>query len=190
MTLLARRVSSAVLGDETVVDMTEQGLAPGESEQLVYVLENRFGPHLEAATYAVREAERALGEARARLESAERTAAGAAYTSDPLPFMREGVTEEVEGLGRKTTEKKVRTSYRFLLDRAVELAAAELRRFEDDRAAADREGRDGVEACRAEVDRAEEVLTAAREMLERVRAAEASARQGLAVLLDKLRGEA
>lgn len=167
--------------------MTEQGLAPGESEQLVYVLETRFAPHLEAATAAVREAERALGEASQRLASAEHSAASAAYTSDPLPFMREGVAEEVEGLERKTTEKKVRTSYRFLVDRSVELAAAELRRFEEDEAAAEQERREGVEACRAAVARAEESLAAARQMQERVQDAERSARQGLEVLLDKLR---
>ena len=166
--------------------MTEQGLGQGESEQLVYTLETRFGPHLEAATSAVREAERALHEAQARLADAEHAAQHTPYTSDPLPFMREGVAEEVEGLERKTNEKKVRTSYRFLLDRSVDLAAAEVQRFHDDQGAAARERQDGVDACREELRRATEALEAARAMEARVRHAEESARQGLRVLIDKL----
>src|SRR5690606_25952620 len=107
------------------------------------------------------------------------------YTSDPLPFMRESVSEEVEALGRKTTPKKVRTSYRFLLDRAVELAAAEVQTFHDDRAAERQHREGGVEACQEAVGRAAEAVEAAREMQERVREAERSARRGLAVMVDK-----
>lgn len=166
--------------------MSEVGLAAGEQEQLVYALDSRFGPHLEAATAAVREAERGLAEARERLERAEHAATSAAYTSDPLTFMRQGVEEEVEGLGRKTTEKKVRASYRFLLDRSVELAAAEVRRFHDDQASARRQEQEGVEACREAERRAVETLDAAHAMQERVRRAEQAARQGLGTLVGKL----
>lgn len=166
--------------------MTEVGLAAGDQEQLVHALDSRFAPHLEAATAAVRETERALAEARDRMERAERAATDASYTSDPLTFMRQGVDEEVEGLERKTTEKKVRASYRFLLDRAVELAAAEVQRFHDDEAAARRHEREGVEACREAVRRAEQTLEAARAMQDRVRRAEQAARQGLGTLVGKL----
>lgn len=161
-------------------------LAAGEPEQLTYVLESRLAPHLEAASAAVRDAERTVEQARERVADAERAQARSAYTSDPLPFMRQGVQEEVEGLERKTTEKKVRTSYRFLLDRSVDLAAAEVQRFHDDRSAAARQREDGLEARREAERRAEEALGAARSMQERVLAAEQAARQGLAVLVDKL----
>ncbi|MGO0576043.1 hypothetical protein [Ornithinimicrobium panacihumi] len=162
------------------------GLAPGEREQLVYALENRFAPHLEAAAAAVREAEQSVDKARAALAEAERRAGSAAYTSDPRVFMRQGVAEEVDGLERKTNEKRLRVGYRFLLDRAVDLAGAEVTGFHDDLAAAERERTAGVEACREAEERAVRDLAAARAMQERVEAAERSARQGLALLVDKL----
>lgn len=166
--------------------MSEQGLAQGEQEQLVYALETRFAPHVEAAATAVRQAERELAEAQERLAAAEHAAANERYTSDPRPFMRDALDEEVEGLGRKTTGKKIRASYRFLLDRAVELAAAEVTGFEEDRAADLAERTDGVRACRDAVQRATEVLESTQELQERVQAAERSARQGLGVMVDKL----
>jgi hypothetical protein len=173
------------------VEVTEQnrageGLASGEKEQLGYALETRFAPHLEGAAAAVREAERGLAEARERLERAEEAAAEQRYTSDPLVFMRASVTEEVEGMERKTTPKKLRTSYRFLLDRAVELAGAEIQRHHDDLDTARREREDGLAACLAAVIRAEETLAHARAMQERVAFAEQSARRGLGVLVEKL----
>lgn len=174
-------------------DQTQPGggsLAPGEREQLVYTLETRFAPHLESAGAALREAERELDEARERLGRAEQAAARAAYSSDALVFMRQGVEEEVDGLDRKTNEKRVRAGYRFLLDRTVDLAAAEVRGFHDDQDAARREREEGVEACREAVDRAAEGLEEARAMHERVLAAEQAARQGLALMVDKLSGSA
>ncbi len=73
-----------------------------------------------------------------------------------------------------------------LLDRAVELAGAELQRYRDDLAADQREREEGLEASRAAVAMAETVLEEAREMQERVLAAERSARRGLALLVEKL----
>lgn len=162
------------------------GLASGEQEQLVYALEGRFAAPQEAATAAVFEAERALAEAQERLARAEEAAENERYVSSPLPFMRETLTEEVDGLERKTTPKKVRAAYRFLLDRAAELAAAEVQGFQDDRAELERERSDGVAACRDEVDRATAALAAAREVQERVEAAEQAARQGLNMMVSKL----
>lgn len=161
-------------------------LTQGEPEQLVYALETRFAPHVEAAAAAVREAERGLEEAQERLARAERAAEDQPYVSDPRPFMRDALDEEVEGLERKTTGKKVRTAYRFLLDRAAELAAAEVQGFEQDRAADEAERTEGVQACRVAVQRAGEILEQTREMHERVVHAETAARQGLAVMVDKL----
>lgn len=166
-----------------------EGLAAGEQEQLVYALEGRFAAPLETAAAAVREAERGLAEARERLARAEEAAASERYTSSPLPFMRDSLTEEVDGLERKTTPKKVRAAYRFLLDRAAELAAAEVQGFTDDQADLARERADGVDACRAAVERATAELAATREMEERVRAAESAARQGLDVMVAKLSSE-
>lgn len=163
-----------------------EGLAAGEPEDLAYALETRFATHLGAASLMVREAERGLAEARENLARAEHALTQEGYSSDPLTFMRESVREEVEALGRKTTPKKVRTSYRFLLDRAVELAAAEVQGFHDDRAAEQQERDSGVEACLEAVRRAAEALEAARLTQERVRQAQQSARQGLDVLLEKL----
>jgi hypothetical protein len=173
-------------GGEGAGRASGDGLASGEKEQLVYALETRFAPHLEAASAAVRGAERDLAEAQERLDQAQHDAASERYTSDPLVFMRASVTEEVEGMERKTTPKKLRTSYRFLLDRAVELAGAEIQRHHDDLEAARREREGGLEACRAAVVRAEDSLEQARAMRERVVFAERSARQGLGLLVEKL----
>lgn len=163
-------------------------IGPGSSEsasELVFALDTRFAPGLAAAAAAVREAERRLAEARARAEDAAR-AAETPYASDPLVFMRQAVEDEVEALGRKTTEKKLRASYRFLLDRAVELATAEVQRFHDDQAATERERLKGLDACRADEQRAEEALEAAREMHARVRHAERTAQRGLQLMVGKL----
>lgn len=162
------------------------GLEPGEKSRLVHALETRLAVHIEAAAGAVRQAEQDLSEARDRLVRVRLAAANESYRSDPLPFMREGVTEELDGLGRKTTAKKLRAAYRFLLDRSVDLAAGEVQRFHDDATAAQHERHHGLEACVAAERRAVGTLEAARAMQERVQAAEAAARQGLAVLLDKL----
>ncbi|WP_431473453.1 hypothetical protein [Ornithinimicrobium sp. W1665] len=176
-------------GGPPVGSPAADGLAPGEQEQLVYVLETRFAASRDAAAAALREAERELAQARERRERAEHAAAaGAEYTSDPLPFMRQSVDEEVDALERKTTGKKVRASYRFLLDRSVELAAAEVARFHEDRRAVLREAREGLEACRAAEARAAEAVAAARLTDERVRSAEESARRGLGTMLEKLAG--
>lgn len=160
-------------------------LADGELQQLAYGIEVRFAPHLEAAASAVRSAERELAEARERLERAVAAAEQERYRSDPLVFMRELLDEEVEALERKTNPKKLRASFRFLLDRAVELAAGEVQGLRDDREAERREREDGVEACREAERRASETLEATLAMQERVRAAERSARRGLALLEDK-----
>ncbi|MCA1783370.1 MAG: hypothetical protein LC679_14710 [Intrasporangiaceae bacterium] len=172
-------------GDPSV-RQTGEGLAAGEKEQLVYALEARFTTHREAAAAVVREAERDLAEAQEQLEQAERAAADTRYVSDPLVFMRASVNEEVEGLERKTTPKKLRASYRFLLDRAIELAAGEIQRFRDDQDAARRDRERGVEASQAAVLRATETLEEARTMQGRVIAAERSARQGLGMMVEKL----
>jgi len=171
---------------DSAVRQAGEGLAAGEKEQLVYALEARFAAHLEVAAAVVREAERGLAEAQEQLEQAERAVADTRYTSDPLVFMRASVNEEVEGLERKTTPKKLRTSYRFLLDRAVELAAGEIKRFHDDQDAARLERERGVEASQAALLRATESLETARIMQGRVIAAERSARQGLGLLVEKL----
>lgn len=163
-----------------------EGVATGEQSQLSHALETRFAPHVEAAAAAVREAERELTEARERLARAEEKAQDGSYRSDPLVFMRASVDEEVDALDRKTNPKKIRTSYRFLLDRAVELASGEVQGFHDDQTAAQRAREDGLEACREAEQRAVETLEDARAMEERVRAAAESARQGMAIMLEKL----
>src|SRR5690606_29074308 len=119
-------------------------LADGELQQLAYGIETRFAPHVEAAASAVRAAERDLAEARERLERAVAAAEQQRYRSDPLVFMRELLAEEVDGLERKTNPKKLRTSFRFLVDRAVELAAGEVQGFHDEREAVRPPSRPGV----------------------------------------------
>ncbi|WP_256839029.1 hypothetical protein [Ornithinimicrobium faecis] len=163
-----------------------EGLDPGEREQLLYALETRFTDHLEAAATTVREAERALEEAQEQLSQALDEEASRAYQSDSLVFMRGAMDEEVEGLYRKTNPKKVRAAYRFLLDRAVDLAAGEVQGFHDDQAAQLRDRTQGVQASREAEARATEALEAARLMQERVHRAEALARQGLDAMADKL----
>lgn len=167
-------------------DKTAGSLAPGEKDQLIYQLETRMAAPRGAAASAVREAEAGLVNARERLTEAEQAADRARYVSDRLPFMRQSVDEEVETLERVSNEKKVRASYRFLLDRAVELASAEVQRFHDDIADERREREEGLEACRAAVKRAEDNVEAARQMQARVHAAEESARTGLATMVAKL----
>lgn len=162
------------------------GIGRGEREQLVYQLETRMAAHRDAATAAVREAESSLSEARERLAQAEEAALREKYVSDPLPFMRQSVAEEVETLERVSNEKRVRASYRFLLDRAVELAGAEVQGFHDEGVAEQRERHEGLEACRAAEQRAVLTLEAARQMQQRVQAAEDAARRGLATMVDKL----
>lgn len=163
-----------------------EGLEPGEREQLVYALETRFADHLEAAASTVREAERELAEVRERLARAVAAQESSRYQSDPLVFMRASMKEEVEGLERKTTPKKLRAAYRYLVDRAAELAAGEVQGYRSDREAAEHERTLGVAACREAEQRAVEVLAAAEAMQERVRAAEQSARDGLAVMVRKI----
>lgn len=165
-------------------------LDPDERVQLVYALEGRFAPHLEAAASAVREAERELAEVREQLARAIEEEERAGYRSDPLVFMRDGVSEEVEGISRKTTPKKVRTSYRYLLDRAVELAAGEVQGYHDDRKRERQQREQGVQASRVAEERAVAALEEAQQMQERVQAAEAAARQGLDVMAEKLEGPA
>lgn len=162
------------------------GLDTAERDRVVTALETRFAPHLDAAAAAVREAERELAEARERLAKAEEAAATGEYRSDPLVFMRETLSEDVDALERRTNPKKVRAAFRFLLDRAVDLAAGEVQGFHDDQAAAEHERLHGVEACRLAVQRAAAALEEARAMAERVRSAERAARRGLDVMLDKL----
>lgn len=165
-------------------------LDPDERAQLVYALEGRFAAHLDAAASAVREAERQLAEVREQLAAAIDEEERARYRSDPLVFMRDGVNEEVEGLSRKTTPKKVRTSYRYLLDRAVELAAGEVQGYHDDRARERQEREQGVQARRDAEERAVAALEEAHAMQERVRSAEAAARRGLDVMAEKLEAPA
>lgn len=162
------------------------GMERGEREQLVYQLQTRMAAHREAAAAAVREAESSLSDARERLERAQQTATGEEYVSDPLPFMRQSVAEEVATLERVSNEKRVRASYRFLLDRSVELAGAELQGFHDDVLSERRERQEGLEACREAEQRAVRVLDAARQMQGRVHAAEEAARRGLDTMVVKL----
>lgn len=162
------------------------GLSTGDRAQLTHALETRFAAPTEAAAAVLRRAERDLAAAQERLAEAEDEADSRAYSSDPLVFMRASVEEEVEALSRKTNPKKIRASYRFLLDRAVELAGGEVEGFQQDQEDAARERDHGVDACREAVHRATETLEAARTTWGRVLAAEQSARQGLAIMIEKL----
>lgn len=166
-----------------------EGLVPGEREQLTYALETRFAEHLEAAASAVRGAERDLAEADDQLQRALEAESTAPYRSDSLVFMREAMDEEVDGLTRKTNPKKIRASYRFLLDRAVDLAAGEVAGYHGDVAAERAEREQGVQACREAQARATAALREAEQMQERVRNAEALARQGLNAMVEKLESE-
>lgn len=158
-----------------------------ELDRLAHAVTDRFAAHLNTAAAAVREAEQGLAAAREALARAEHAAANAGYQSDPLVFMRVTVSEELEGLARKTTPKKVRASFRYLVDRAVELAEGELVGHRRDVEAARREREQGVAACRQAELVALGELEAARAMEQRVHDAERAARDGLALLREKMR---
>src|SRR5690349_2639506 len=180
-------------GVEPVSSRSAQSSTPfdlPERERLAFALSQRFAPHLEAAATAVREAEQTLSRARDQLSRAREAEAGQEYRSDRLVFMRASVNDEVDGLARKTTPKKVRVAYRYLLDRAVELAAGEVEGYGSDEAAAQRARDHGVEACLEAERVATQRLDAAKAMHERVHDAEQAARQGLAVMVDKLSTQA
>lgn len=161
------------------------GVDPLEWEHLLAGLTTRFAPHIEAAAAAVREAQQQRDEARRNLERARSTAAGAGYRSDRLVFMRASVHEEAEGLTRKTTTKKAKVAYRYLLARAVELAEAEVQGYRDDLAAAEWQRAESVEACERAEAEAVARLEAAQAMQQRVIAAQATARDGLVTMLHK-----
>jgi hypothetical protein len=171
------------------------GPSPGragqdEWELLAHAVSVRFAPHLQAAAAAVREAEQDLATAREELTRARHAAASRPYQSDRLVFMRASVTDEVEALSRKTTEKKVKVAYRYLVDRAVELAAGEIQGYHEDQAATRQDHEHSVEAWLETERVAIERLEAARAMQARVHDAEQAARQGLAVMVQKLKVQA
>jgi hypothetical protein len=157
-----------------------------ERERFAFALSQRFAPHLEAAAAAVREAEQILSGAREQLSRAREADARQEYRSDRLVFMRASVNEEVNGLARKTTPKKVRVAYRYLLDRAVELAAAEVQEYISDQDSAQHARQHSVEACIQAEREASERLEAAHAMHGRVKDAEHAAREGLAMMVEKL----
>ena len=161
-------------------------IAQSEWDRLALSVTDRFAPHLQAAAAAVREAEQDLAEARAALARAEQEVAHARYVSDPLVFMRVTVREELDGLSRKTTPKKVRAGFRYLLARAAELAEGELAGYRNDLEAARRDREQGVDACRQAEQAALGALDAARAMHQRVQDAERAARDGLEVLSQKM----
>ena len=135
---------------EALSSRTAQSSTPldlSERERLAFALSQRFAPHVEAAATAVREAEQSLAQAREHLSRAREAEAGQGYRSDRLVFMRAAVNDEVEGLARKTTPKKVRVAYRYLLDRAVELAAGEVQEYTSDQDSAQHAREHSVEAC-------------------------------------------
>lgn len=161
-----------------------------EWERLAYAVSVRFAPHLQAAAAAVREAEQDLATAREELTRAHRAAASRPYQSDRLVFMRASVKDEVEALSRKTTEKKVKVAYRYLVDRAVELAEGEAHGYHEDQAATRQDQEHSVEAWLEAERVAIRRLDAARAMQARVHDAEQTARQGLAVMVQKLNVQA
>lgn len=163
---------------------------PGEWERLAHAVTARFASHVQAAAAAVREAEHDLATAREELSRARKAAVGQHYQSDRLVFMRASVREEVEALGRKTTEKKVRVAFRYLVARAVELAEAEVQGYHADQASARREREQSVDAWMERERQAIERLDSARAMQARVSDAEQTARQGLAVMVEKLTPQA
>ncbi len=157
-----------------------------EVDRLAQAVTDRFAAYLEAADSAVREAEHDLARAREALARAEEAAANTRYVSDPLVFMRVTVREELDALSRKTTPKKLRASYRYLLARAAELAAGELHGYRNDLESARRDREQGVESCKQAEQEALRDLEGARAMNQRVRDAERAARDGLAVLVEKM----
>ncbi len=156
-----------------------------DAAQLGYALTTRFAPHIQAAATSVRAAELNLADAREKLSLARQAAENERYQADRLVFMRASVEESVDALTRKTTPKKVKVAYNYLLARAVELAEGEVAGYQADVAAAHREREDSVPACLEAERRADDQLRAALEMQERVHAAERAARQGLAVMVEK-----
>ena len=161
---------------------------PGERERLTFALGERFAPHLQAAAAAVRHAEQDLEAARADLARAREEAANRPYQSNRLVFVRQAAEDEAEALTRKTTPKAVRTAYRYLLDRTVELAGAEVDGYHSDEEERQRERTQGVDACLAAQERAAERLELARATQQRVHDAEQAARQGLADMIEMLNG--
>lgn len=161
-------------------------ITQSEWDRLAQAVTDRFAPHLHAAAAALREAEQVLAEAREALARAEHAAANTHYVSDPLVFMRVTVREELDGLSRKTSPKKVKASFRYLLARAAELADGELQGYRKDLDSARRDREHGVDACRQAEQEALSDLEAARAMHQRVRDAERAARDGLAVLSEKV----
>lgn len=171
---------------ESLLDMTasDAGSSP-DVLRLVQAFNERFAAHLDSAAAAVREAEHALSAAQDDLARAQHSADNRPYVSDPLVFMRASLDDEVDGLRRKTTPKKVQAAYRYMLARAVELAAGEVQGYRDDQTALEHERERGVDACRQAERAAAERLDAARQMHERVLAAERTARAGLAAMVEK-----
>lgn len=159
---------------------------PVEWERLAHAQALRFAPHVEAAADEVRAAESEVARAREALARAHQEAETASYQSDRLVFMRASVADEVEALSRKSTPKKLRVAYRYLLARASELAEGEVAGYRADLAAQQREQEHSVQACRAAEERAQARLDAALAMQRRVANAEREARRGLAVLSEKL----
>jgi len=159
---------------------------PVEWERLLHAQTLRFAPHVDAAADEVRTAENDLAEAREALARARRDAESQTYQSDRLVFMRASVVDEVEALSRKSTPKKLRVAYRYLLARAAELAEGEVAGYRADVAAQQREQEHSVQACLAAESRAQARLEAALAMQRRVADAEREARNGLIVLSEKL----
>jgi hypothetical protein len=181
------------LTTSTSADIAQASLGragPDEWERFAHALSVRFAPHLQAAAAAVREAEQDLATAREQLTRARQAAASRHYQSDRLVFMRASVKDEVEALGRKTNEKKVKVAYRYLVDRAVELAEGEVHGYHEDQAATRQDQEHSVEALLETERAAIERLDAARAMQARVHDAEQTARQGLAVMVQKLKIQA
>lgn len=157
-----------------------------EWDRFAQAVTDRFSAALLTAAAAVREAEQELADAREALARAEQTAADSPYVSDPLVFMRVTVSEELDALSRKTTPKNLRAGFRYLLARAGELAEGELHGYQTDLESAHREREVGVAACVRAEQEALQVLEAARAMQQRVLDAERAARDGLAVLSEKM----
>lgn len=161
-------------------------ITQSELDRLSLSVTDRFAPHVHAAEAAVREAEHRLTDAREVLARAEHETANRSYHSDPVVFMRATVSEDLEGLARKTTPKKVRASFRYLLARAAELAEGELASYQNDLADARWERDQGVAACRQAEQVALDELAAAQAMHQRVLDAEHLAREALDLLRGKM----
>jgi hypothetical protein len=161
-------------------------LPQAEWERLAQAASDRFAPYLHAAAEAVSEAERQVAVARAALLRAEQAAADTRYVSDPRVFMRVAVREELEALSRKTTQKKARASFRYLLARAAELAEGELHGYRADLEAARGDRQEGADACRRIQQEALSELEAARAMQKHVVEAAGAAREGLELLKEMM----